>query len=121
MQIEKLKRKIQSNSFGLEYSYWMPLKRIQKIIPQRLLNRRIKKPRLKFKLGLALIGLRITRPWSTASYKTSLNQQTARKSQKRSCTHSVSLASLDLRRKLDCSIIVNFRATKRHCYLVDHR
>ena len=120
MQIEKLKREIQSNSFSLEYSYWMPLKRIQKIIPKRLLNKGIKKPRLEFKLGLALIGLRITRPWSTASYKTSLNSKQQENHRKRSCTHSVSLASLDLRRKLDCSIIVNFRATKRHCYLVDH-
>ena len=33
------------------------LEGIQKIIPKRLFNKGIKKPRLKFYFGLALIGL----------------------------------------------------------------
>ena len=39
---------------------------IQKIIPRRLFNKGIKKPRLKFYFGLAIIGLLTTEPsWST--------------------------------------------------------
>ena len=40
------------------------LKRTQKIIPKRLLTKAMKKPRLKFNLGLVLIGLQtIIGPW----------------------------------------------------------
>ena len=38
------------------------LKRIEIIIPKRLLKKGTKKPRLKFNLGLALIGLGTARP-----------------------------------------------------------
>ena len=38
------------------------LKRIQKIIRENAFELKIKKPRLKFKTGLALIGLRTTGP-----------------------------------------------------------
>ena len=40
------------------------LKIRQEIIPKRLLNKGIKKPRLKFNIGLALNGLRTTGPCS---------------------------------------------------------
>ena len=40
------------------------LKIRQEIIPKRLLNKGIKKPRLKFNIGLALNGLRTTGPRS---------------------------------------------------------
>ena len=40
------------------------LKRTREIIPKRLLNKGIKKPRLKFNLGLVLIGLGTSEPWS---------------------------------------------------------
>ena len=40
------------------------LKRTWESIPKRLLNKGIKKPRLKFNLGLVLIGLGTSEPWS---------------------------------------------------------
>ena len=43
------------------------LKIRQEIIPKRLLNKGIKKPRIKFNLGLALNGLRTTGPRAIAS------------------------------------------------------
>ena len=41
------------------------LKRTLKIFPKRLLSKGIKKRRLKFNPGLALIGLRTTGPWKS--------------------------------------------------------
>ena len=56
---------LQENSLKfLSSRMWLfdALRRTQKIIPKRLLNKGIKKPRLKLNLGLALISLPTTGP-----------------------------------------------------------
>ena len=51
------------------------LKRIVKIFPKRLLNKEIKKPRLKFNPGLGLIGLWTTGPWFVTFSKKKTNEK----------------------------------------------
>ena len=51
-----------SESFKRNSVEFDALQRTQKIIPKRLLNKGIKKPRLKFNLELELIGLRTAGP-----------------------------------------------------------
>ena len=63
-QILKLWKNIQF-SFFLSTIWWMDvLKRIGKITPKRLLNRKMKKNLLQFNFGLLLISHWTTGPWS---------------------------------------------------------
>ena len=60
---------MQSKLFLSRIRLFDAIKRTQKILPKKILNKGVKKPRLQFNLGLALIDIRTAGPRTVPSLK----------------------------------------------------